>query len=63
MVQKLQIDLGGRPFSVETGRVAKQANGSVMVQYGETVVLVTHPRRGGPCRDGTPRRHRADGRR
>jgi len=41
MAQKLQIDLGGRPFSVETGRVAKQANGSVMVQYGETVVLVT----------------------
>ena len=41
MVQKLQVDLGGRPFSVETGRVAKQANGSVMVQYGETVVLVT----------------------
>ncbi len=41
MVQKLQVDLGGRPFSVETGKVAKQANGSVMVQYGETVVLVT----------------------
>ena len=41
MVQKLQVDLGGRPFSVETGRVARQANGSVLVQYGETVVLVT----------------------
>ncbi len=41
MVQKLQVDFGGRPFSVETGKVAKQANGSVMVQYGETVVLVT----------------------
>jgi len=41
MSQKLQIDLGGRPFSIETGKVAKQANGSVMVQYGETVVLVT----------------------
>ena len=41
MVQKRQVDLGGRPFSVETGKVAKQANGSVMVQYGETVVLVT----------------------
>jgi polyribonucleotide nucleotidyltransferase len=41
MVHKLQVDLGGRPFSVETGRVAKQANGSVLVQYGETVVLVT----------------------
>lgn len=41
MVHKLQVDLGGRPFSVETGRVARQANGSVLVQYGETVVLVT----------------------
>jgi len=41
MEQKLQIDFGGRPFSIETGKVAKQANGSVMVQYGETVVLVT----------------------
>jgi len=36
-----QIDFGGRPFSIETGKVAKQANGSVIVQYGETVVLVT----------------------
>jgi polyribonucleotide nucleotidyltransferase len=41
MGKKLQIDFGKRPFSIETGKVAKQANGSVMVQYGETVVLVT----------------------
>src|SRR4030066_272082 len=41
MMQKLQIELGGRPFSMETGKVAKQASGSVVVQYGETVVLVT----------------------
>ena len=41
MVQKLQIDFGGRQFSIETGKVARQANGSVLVQYGETVVLVT----------------------
>ncbi|MGZ3512920.1 MAG: polyribonucleotide nucleotidyltransferase [Thermodesulfobacteriota bacterium] len=41
MEYKLQIDLGGRPFSIETGKVAKQANGSVLVQYGDTVVLVT----------------------
>jgi len=41
MMQKLQIDFGGRPFSIETGKVARQANGSVLVQYGETVVLVT----------------------
>jgi len=41
MSLKRQIEFGGRPFSIETGKVAKQANGSVMVQYGETVVLVT----------------------
>jgi polyribonucleotide nucleotidyltransferase len=41
MNHKLQIDFGGRPFSIETGKMAKQANGSVLVQYGETVVLVT----------------------
>ncbi|MBN2281912.1 MAG: polyribonucleotide nucleotidyltransferase [Candidatus Marinimicrobia bacterium] len=32
---------GGRPLSIETGRMAKQANGSVFIQYGETAVLVT----------------------
>jgi polyribonucleotide nucleotidyltransferase len=41
MAQKLQINLAGRPFSIETGKVARQANGSVLVQYGEPVVLVT----------------------
>jgi polyribonucleotide nucleotidyltransferase len=41
MAQSLQIELGGRPFSIETGRVARQADGSVLVRYGETVVLVT----------------------
>lgn len=32
---------GGRPLSIETGRMAKQANGSVFIQYGETALLVT----------------------
>jgi polyribonucleotide nucleotidyltransferase len=40
-MKTLKIDFGGRPFSIETGKVARQANGSVIVQYGETVVLVT----------------------
>lgn len=31
--------LGGRPLSVEVGQLAKQANGSVLVRYGDTVVL------------------------
>jgi polyribonucleotide nucleotidyltransferase len=41
MVHKLQVEFGGKPFSLETGKVAKQASGAVVVQYGETVVLVT----------------------
>jgi len=32
---------GGREFSIETGRMAKQAQGSVIVRYGDTMVLVT----------------------
>ncbi|MDE2179567.1 MAG: polyribonucleotide nucleotidyltransferase [candidate division NC10 bacterium] len=31
----------GKPFSIEAGRVARQADGAVLVQYGDTVVLVT----------------------
>ncbi|HHU51618.1 MAG TPA: polyribonucleotide nucleotidyltransferase [Firmicutes bacterium] len=34
-------ELAGRPLIMEIGKVAKQANGSVMVRYGDTVVLVT----------------------
>lgn len=33
------IDIGGRKFSIETGRLAKQANGAVFVKYGDTVIL------------------------
>ena len=36
-----EIMLGGRPLRVETGRVAKQAGGSALVRYGDTVVLIT----------------------
>jgi polyribonucleotide nucleotidyltransferase len=35
------IDFGGRSLTIETGRVAKQADGAVTVRYGDTVVLVT----------------------
>src|SRR5215468_12355069 len=35
------IKLGEKELSVETGKVAKQADGSVIVRYGETMVLVT----------------------
>jgi polyribonucleotide nucleotidyltransferase len=37
----LSCDFGGRPITIETGRLAKQAHGSVLVTYGQTVVLVT----------------------
>ena len=36
-----EIEIGGRPLILETGRVARQAGGAVLVRYGETVVLVT----------------------
>jgi len=35
------LDLGGRPLVLETGKIAKQANGAVVARYGDTVVLVT----------------------
>ena len=41
MVKKVQLDFHGRPLSIEVGRLAKQADGAALVQYGETVVLVT----------------------
>jgi len=48
MSHKAEIELGGRTFSIETGKVAKQANGAVWIQYGDTVVLVT------ACRTNNP---------
>lgn len=41
MVVTKEVEIGGRIFSIETGRYAKQANGSVMVRFGDTMVLVT----------------------
>ena len=38
---KVQMELNGKELSIETGRMAKQANGSVIVRYGDTMVLVT----------------------
>lgn len=42
------MSLGGRPLSLETGRLAKQANGAVVVRYGDTVVLSTVTASSGP---------------
>ncbi|WP_099865751.1 polyribonucleotide nucleotidyltransferase [Pararhizobium haloflavum] len=38
---KVEIEWGGRPLILETGKVARQADGAVLATYGETVVLAT----------------------
>ena len=38
-IKTVEIDLGGKTLKLETGRVARQANGSVIATLGETVVL------------------------
>ncbi|HXE76344.1 MAG TPA: polyribonucleotide nucleotidyltransferase [Candidatus Xenobia bacterium] len=41
MAHRVEVEIGGRPLILETGELAKQANGSALVRYGDTVVLVT----------------------
>ena len=41
MSHRTQIDIQGQAFSIETGKVAKQADGSVVVRFGDTMVLAT----------------------
>jgi polyribonucleotide nucleotidyltransferase len=41
MSHSMQIEINGQPFSMETGKVAKQADGSVVVRFGDTMVLAT----------------------
>ncbi len=41
MYKKIEAEIGGRTLSIESGKMARQANGSVLVTYDETVVLVT----------------------
>ena len=38
---QVQVEVGGRTLTLETGKLAKQANGAVLVKYGDTQVLVT----------------------
>jgi len=40
MIEKSEMELGGRTLSIETGHVAKQANGTAWMRYGDTIVLV-----------------------
>jgi len=41
MTHTVQIEINGGPFSIETGKVAKQADGAVVVRHGGTMVLAT----------------------
>ena len=41
MLHKDSVEVGGRRLSFETGELAKQADGSVVVSYGDTMVLVS----------------------
>src|SRR5258708_11737113 len=38
---KVTVEVGGRPLILETGKIAKQANGAIVARYGDTVVLTT----------------------
>ncbi|MDO8878077.1 MAG: polyribonucleotide nucleotidyltransferase [Pseudolabrys sp.] len=40
-VHRVELDWGGRPLILETGRVARQADGAVFASYGDTTVLAT----------------------
>jgi polyribonucleotide nucleotidyltransferase len=41
MIHRQEAVIGGRVMSIETGRVAEQASGAVLVRYGDTVILAT----------------------
>ena len=40
-VHKESFEWGGRTLTLETGKIARQADGAVLATYGETVVLAT----------------------
>src|SRR5579862_2787741 len=40
-IHRVQLDWGGRPLTLETGRLARQADGAVFASYGDTTVLAT----------------------
>src|SRR5689334_12811552 len=41
MFQTVEVDLHGRKITLETGKIAKQANGAIVVRSGDSVVMVT----------------------
>ena len=51
---RVEVDLSGKTLSFETGRIAKQADGAVLIRMGDTVVLTT------ACADRKPRSESVD---
>jgi len=41
MIHNVELELGGRTLTIETGKVAKQADGAVTVRYGDSMILAT----------------------
>jgi len=39
--QQVNVEVGGRTLTLETGKLARQANGAVLARYGDTLILVT----------------------
>jgi polyribonucleotide nucleotidyltransferase len=48
MIEQVELDLNGQTLRIETGRVARQADGSVLVSVGDTIVLATATMSGEP---------------
>jgi polyribonucleotide nucleotidyltransferase len=40
-IHRVQLDWGGRKLTLETGRMARQADGAVLATYGDTSVIAT----------------------
>jgi len=51
-IHSVEIDWGGRPLRLETGKIARQADGAVLATYGETVVLASGVAADIPLRQG-----------
>ncbi len=49
MIYQASVEIGGRTLTIETGKVAKQANGAAFLRYGDSVVLAS------ACAATTPR--------
>ena len=61
MPESVSLELGGRNYSIQVGKVAKQASGATWIQYGETVILtaaVAIPLSASPTDDATGHRNR-----